>query len=151
MVERACEGVVVAIPLGNGWFGLGRALTFPIIEFYDFQSKEIPKLSELSDKPVAFRVWVMRSALTGRRWKRLGRLPLKPTEAGKRWFFKQHPDGSLFRTRDGDEEIPASWEGVSELERAAVWSPHHIEDRLRDHFSGRANKWVESLRARRVE
>lgn len=27
-----------------------------------------------------------------------------------------------------------------------VWSPEHVEDRLRDHFAGRPNKWEESLR-----
>jgi len=32
------------------------------------------------------------------------------------------------------------------LERAAVWGPSHVEDRLRDHYAGRKNKWVESLR-----
>jgi hypothetical protein len=31
------------------------------------------------------------------------------------------------------------------LERCAVWAPEHVEDRLRDHFRGRPNKWVESL------
>jgi len=32
------------------------------------------------------------------------------------------------------------------LEAAAVWEPEHIEDRLRDHFDGKPNKWLESLR-----
>ena len=32
------------------------------------------------------------------------------------------------------------------LERAAVWEPEHVEDRLRDHFAGRSNRWVESLK-----
>jgi len=32
------------------------------------------------------------------------------------------------------------------LERCAVWEPEHVEDRLRDHFAGKPNVWVESLR-----
>jgi hypothetical protein len=32
------------------------------------------------------------------------------------------------------------------LERAAVWEPEHIEDRLRDHFNGIKNIWEESLK-----
>jgi len=43
-------------------------------------------------------------------------------------------------------ERPASREECAGLEAAAVWEPEHVEDRLRDHFAGRPNKWVESLR-----
>ena len=31
---------------------------------------------------------------------------------------------------------------------AAVWDPQHVEDRLRDHFAGLPNKWVQSLALR---
>ena len=34
------------------------------------------------------------------------------------------------------------------LEREAVWDPEHIEDRLSDYFSGKPNKWVDSLKLR---
>ena len=34
------------------------------------------------------------------------------------------------------------------LFRLAVWEPAHVEDRLRDHYAGAPNKWVESLRPR---
>jgi hypothetical protein len=27
-----------------------------------------------------------------------------------------------------------------------VWAAEHVEDRLRDHYAGRPNQWVESLR-----
>lgn len=47
--------------------------------------------------------------------------------------------------RRGGEE-PASRQELEGLEVAAVWDPEHVEDRLRDHFSGRPNKWVESIR-----
>lgn len=134
--------------MGNGYFGFARALTFPIAEFYDFRSQTIPSGAEIITKPVAFRIWVMKNAFTGRRWKKIDEFPLKPGEAGKRWFFKQADDGGLYKTRDGAEEIPASWEDVSNLECAAVWDPEHVEERLRDHFAGRPNKWVESLRPR---
>lgn len=43
-------------------------------------------------------------------------------------------------------ENPATPEECAVLERAAVWDPGHVEDRLRDHFAGQSNKWVESLR-----
>jgi hypothetical protein len=27
-----------------------------------------------------------------------------------------------------------------------VWEPEHVEERIRDHYAGRANRWAESLR-----
>lgn len=46
-------------------------------------------------------------------------------------------------------EIPALLEECENLEVAAVWDAHHVEDRLRDHFDGRPNEWVESMRLSR--
>lgn len=137
----------MAIPLGSGQFGYCRALTFPNAEFYDLRSDIVLDANKVVEAPVAFRIWVMKYAFTGRRWKRLGNVSLRPTETGKIWwYFKDHDNGEFFRTRDGLEEIPASWSEVQHLECAAVWDPEHIEDRLRDHFGGRPNKWVESLK-----
>jgi len=150
--NRSFEGVVRGVPLGDGSFGFARALTFPIVEFYDYRSRDIPALELLRACPVLFRLWVARHAFTGRRWKRVGVIPLTSEETGKNeWFFKQNPRGRLFRTRGGTEEIPSGWNEVSGLERAAVWGPSHVEDRLRDHFEGRPNKWVESLKPKHPE
>jgi len=54
----------------------------------------------------------------------------------------------FYRVKPGipDEEISRT--EADELEQAAVWSPNHIEDRLRDHFAGVPNQWVEIMRAR---
>lgn len=46
-------------------------------------------------------------------------------------------------------ETPASLQECENLEPAAAWDPGHVEDRLRDHFDGRPNEWVESLRLSR--
>jgi hypothetical protein len=43
-------------------------------------------------------------------------------------------------------ETPATAQECAGLEVAAVWDPEHVEDRLRDHFDGRPNIWVESIR-----
>ena len=40
----------------------------------------------------------------------------------------------------------ASKEECIGLERAAVWEAEHVEDRLRDFYSGVQNKWVEQLK-----
>jgi hypothetical protein len=147
--QKPLDGRVMAIPLSDGAYGYGRALTFPNAEFYDLRSTELLKPSQVVETAVLFRIWVMKYAFTGRRWKRIGHVPLQPSETGKIWwYFKQDDDGNLYRTRTGLEEIPATWTEIQGFERAAVWDPEHIEDRLRDYFAGRPNKWVESLKAK---
>jgi hypothetical protein len=55
----------------------------------------------------------------------------------------------LFRIYEKGQFSPATKEECIGLEREAVWDPTHAEDRLRDHYAGRKNKWVESLKIRR--
>ena len=143
---RNKEGKVCAIPLESGHYAFCRALAFPLVEFYDVLSEKILNIEQLKNRPILFRVWVMKYALTERRWKTIGRLPLNESDKITPWFCKQDPDGSIYLTQDGAEEKPASLEDCATLEYAAVWDPEHVEDRLRDHFSGKSNKWVESLR-----
>jgi hypothetical protein len=149
--QKSLDGRVMAIPLGDGSFGYCRALTAPNTEFYDLRSTELLDPAQVVQAPVLFRIWVMKYAFTGRRWKRIGNMPLRESESGKIWwYFKQDDGGNLFRTRNGLEEIPADSEEVKGMECAAVWDPEHVEDRLRDHFAGKPNKWVESLKPKRT-
>lgn len=89
----------------------------------------------------------MRKALTSGRWPRIGRVAVPEELSTPPWFFKQDPISRVLSlTKDGGAEIPATLQSISGLECAAVWSANHVEDRLRDHFDGRPNQWVESLR-----
>lgn len=149
--QNSFEGRVMAIPLGDGSFGYCRALTAPNTDCYSLRSPELLDPAEVVQAPILFRIWVMKYAFTGRRWKRIGSIPLSESETGKIWwYFKQDDMGNLFRTRNGLEEISAAWEEVQGMECAAVWDPTHIEDRLRDCFDGKPNKWVESLKPRKM-
>ena len=150
-------GRVVRIDLGDGRCGFGRQLWSINAEFYDHVSTagEPIDLLALVEKPVAFTIWV-----TDRCFKRNGRWTLLDTVPLLEWEqerfdvkFRQdmfsgalsivsrsHPPSVYFENR------PASIDECEGLERDAIWSPEHIEDRLRDHFDGRPNKWVKSLR-----
>ena len=148
--RKGFAGRVMAVPLGDGWFAFARALAFPLAEIYNLRSKEMPEVKDLANERVLFRIWLTKQAFTGQRWKQLGVLPLNLGEGSQPWFIKQSPGGTLYRTRDGAEEIPATWDEAALLEAAAVWDPEHVEDRLRDHFSGQPNKWVQSLRPKPI-
>ena len=92
----------------------------------------------------------MNYAFKSEKWHIIGNIELNDNLKQRVYFFKQDMfDHSIsIYYEDGIEgiDIPATYEEVKDLERAAVWDPEHVEDRLRDHFNGVPNEWVKQLR-----
>lgn len=144
---------MVEIPLGEGRRGFARDLGLEV-EFYDCQATEGEDVdvAGLEGTSVAFRVWVMDSAFKpSSTWRSIGKLPLRADESPDSRFAKQDPlTGALsIYWKDSAagtwHEEPATPEECAGLEVAAVWSAEHVEDRLRDHFAGRPDKWSSSM------
>lgn len=115
--------------------------------FYDFKAHEVPPVEAIVVKPIAFKTWVMKYAISDGDYQVIGHLPLTPDLLEKPPFFKQDPlNGKLSITYDGGDEQPATRKEIEGLEHAAVWEPEHIVDRLNDHFAGQPNAWVELTR-----
>ena len=141
-------GDLFEIPLSSGLHGYGRVLRNPLMAFYAIGSKSSLYADDVLNAPIAFKIWVMNSALSSGRWRVVANLPLEPDHEVSPWFFKQDPvSKKLSIYREGDEK-PALPEECANLERAAVWSAEHAEDRLDDHLANRRNKWVEALKLR---
>jgi hypothetical protein len=134
--------------LGDGTFAFGRVLQESLVAFYDLRRDAIPNLDYIIRSKVAFKVDVMNYAITDGDWPILGNLPLEPELLVEPVFFKKDPiTGELTFYRDStQEEIPATRAQCRRLECAAVWEPEHVVERLNDHFAGRPNPWVESMR-----
>jgi hypothetical protein len=104
--------------------------------------------------PVVFTIMVMNYAFRrAGRWTLLDVVTLTEDEATTiHRYAKPDPTGrrvSIYYTNPvsgSHGERPATIDSCRDLEIAAIWSPEHVEDRLRDHFDGHPNKWVESLR-----
>jgi hypothetical protein len=152
---KLVAGSVVAIDLGAREMSFARALTPPLFEFFDRRADadESPDLEAIVSSPALFRINVMSYAVKSGRWPVLGVVPLSQDELShKEVFFKQDAisgELSLYwedHTTKQTFSKQASPEECAKLERASVWDPDHAEDRLRDHYAGRPNKWVESLR-----
>ncbi|MFH5230226.1 immunity 26/phosphotriesterase HocA family protein [Antrihabitans spumae] len=149
-------GRVVRIDLDDRRCAYGRQLTGVSVEFYNRVGTpgEPVDLLELVDTPIAFTVWVMdRAFRRGGRWELLDTVPLTQNEQSHTHrYTKQDPINKAISiywsdpTSGAHGETPATIEECLGLERVAVWDPEHVEDRLRDHFDRRQNKWVESLR-----
>jgi hypothetical protein len=117
--------------------------------FYLFRSREQIAYLEVVTSPLAFKIWVMDSAVKSGRWEVVGNVPLEPEEQISPWFFKQDRHSKKLSLYRQSEETPADFAMCEGLERAAVWSAEHVESRLEDHIMGRSNKWVELLRPER--
>lgn len=143
-VKRA-EGDVLRVDLGGGWNAYARVLVEPLLAFYDLRVEVEPAIEDILSSPTAFKIWVANSAITGGRWPVIGRRDLEGDEP-RQWFCKEDPVSKRLSRYSEGEEVVTTFEECNKLERAAVWEAEHVEDRLRDHFAGQPNKWVESLR-----
>lgn len=147
--QRWREGDVVSIDLGAGLMGFGRVLKKPLLAFYGLRSPEPVPAEEVVRGPVLFKVYVLTDAITGGGWPVIGSVPLAPDLRELPRFFKTDPiSGELSLYFDDGSERPAKSEEIEGLECAAVWEPAHVVERLNDHFAGRPNTWVESMKPR---
>lgn len=138
------EGTFVEIPLPNGCFGVGRVLKDPLMCFYHAEFDVIPDMTDVVNKAIAFAVWVHRSALNKKGWRKIGFLELDGTEPDPFFFRQDAISKKLYLHKHGNERL-ATLKEVDGLERAAVWDKHHIEDRLDDVICGREQRWVRKL------
>lgn len=158
--RNRAPGRVVRVPLDEGRCGYGRQLLGSNVEFYDRLGSpgEAVDLLELVATPRLFTVCVTDSAFRRTSgWELLDVVSLTEDEQAVVYRrFRRDPAGRCLTICRSDPaagtygERPATLEEVAGLETAAVWSSPHVADRLRDHFDGRPNIWVESRRADRA-
>lgn len=145
--QRRTVGSIVQVALGDGTYCYAQTLEEPEFAFFDVRHRLLPQAREIVAKPLLFRLWVMNHAVTGGRWLNVGKAPVTDDLARPVPRFKQDAlDPSRFEIYLNGNSRPATVQECVGLERAAVWDPEHVEDRLRDHYAGRPNRWVESLR-----
>jgi hypothetical protein len=141
-------GDVVMIDLGDGFHSYARVLPEALFAFYDGRFEGDIPIVKIISLSVLFQVPVMDHAVKRGRWKIIGNAALEDFLLNPPPRFIQDPlRKDVFEIYEKGGRIrPATKDECIGLERAAVWEPTHIEDRLRDHYAGRKNKWVESLR-----
>jgi len=143
------RGDIVRIDLGNGKQFHAVALTHPLFAFLDGASEREEPVHDVRDRAVLFKLWVMDSAAKSGRWPIVGKVdPPTVSALDGVVFFKQDRISGRISAYDAiaNAESPLSFEEADRLECAAVWSPEHVEDRLRDHLNGISNKWWASMR-----
>lgn len=147
-LKKWAPGNFLRINLDKDGYTFAQIIDDPLVAFYDFLSKtpNVP-IEEIADKPIAFSIWIMNSAIGRAGWSVIGNLPLRPELVHDYFFFKQDSiSGKLsvythfIYDYDPDKRIaaerPATYEEAKHLECAAVWSRCHVEERLTKHFHG---------------
>jgi hypothetical protein len=148
---RRREGDLLKIDLGDGCYSYAQVAAEPLVVFFEGGSADDLAPEDLSRLPVLFRLWVANHAVTSGRWPVIGRAALTGENRAEPFFYKQDAiTGGLALYHSNfaatNWERTATLADCAGLEPAAVWEPEHVEDRLRDHFTARPNKWVDSLR-----
>jgi hypothetical protein len=145
--QKRTVGDFVKIKLDECHHAYARVLEKALFAFYDAFTDKGLSLEEIKARPILFKIWVMNVAVTSGRWEIIGNAPLEKNLLEQPYFFKKDPlsPKSLSIYHEGNER-PATLEECKNLECAAVWDAEHVEDRLRDHYAGKSNKWVESMR-----
>jgi hypothetical protein len=144
-------GALLRVPIGHGWHGY--ALTLPDAEFAFFDARmrdahPIDEAGSVVGRAVLFRLFVFNKAVTSGRWMRVGKVDALPDELARPVprFMQDALCPDRYSIYVSGESRPATLAECEGLEKAAVWEAEHVEDRLRDHYAGVPNKWVESLR-----
>lgn len=148
---RLKPGAVVAIEFEANQVSFAMVLEDPLVVFFDCAKAKNAKIemADIVDRPAAFKVWVMKYAVTGKLWPVVGQVAVPEHLRPLPWFYKKDAiNGKIYRTQMGVKDFESSLSDIEGLECAAVWDPEHVVDRLKDHFAGRPNKWVEILKAK---
>jgi len=146
--QKFSIGALLQIDLKNGQYAFGRVVNKEETLFYDFFTDNISNLNfaEIYSAKELFRVSVMKYAITSGLWVVIDNKPIEADLALPNKYFMQDMITKEFSVYHQGNIIPATYEDIKGLECAAVWEPEHVEDRLRDYFSGVPNVWVEDLK-----
>ena len=149
ITQKRTLGDFVKIELGDGFHTYARVLGEATFAVYDCRSADDDLLENVESKPVLFQVAVLDSAVKEGRWQVVGNRPLeKCLQQPMPKFMQDRLRPESFSIYENGQIRPASRTECLGLERASVWDPAHVEERLRDHFAGRKNKWLESQKIR---
>jgi hypothetical protein len=151
-VVKRKYGDIFKIELGDGSHSYAVSLDNPLFGIFGIKTFEEMNIKDIEDNDIIFKVWVMDYATKDDCWKKIGHTDGFQGKFDNIRFFKQDlKSGKItsYNDRDGTE-IPITYEDAVAMEAAAVWDPHHVEDRILDYFAGIQNKWVDRLRPKLI-
>lgn len=146
-------GNIIKIKIDENGFGFGRIIEGGFIEFYDLKL-DGNQLEDIENKVISSRVIFTLSVHDI--WKKNGDWEVIGNNNNNistipQQFLQDIANPNDIKIIDSFGNARAATIGeIQGLERFAVWEDNHVEDRLRDHFNGKQNIWVELQKPKRT-
>ncbi len=150
--QKIEPGAIVKIRIDDKTHTYARALSHPFVAIYDCRTEEdIDEIAEIISRPILFIVAVFDRAIRSGRWRIVGKVSSKEDAIQVPDRFMQNvlnPNDCQIIDARGSlrNATPEECEG---LEREAIWEADHVQERIRDHYSGRKNIHLEYMKVKR--
>lgn len=150
--QRITIGSILEINIEGKYYVYAQILGKAAYAFFDYKSSEkLTDFSNLQKTPILFIIAVYNDVITSGYWPKVGKIEIRENLRVQPMQFIQDPikpdNFSLYNPNSG-EIVPTTRDKIKGLERAAVWEASHVEERIRDYYSGVPNIWVEQLKAK---
>ena len=148
--QRITEGAILEINIENKYYVYAQILKKGLgYAFFDYKTKEkLTNFQILNNSKVLFILTVYDYVITQCKWLKVGKLPIREDLLVQPMKFIQdefnYKKLELYNPNTG-EITPTTKDKIIGLERAAVWADNHVEDRIRDHYLGVSNVWLEQM------
>ena len=147
-MSRPKAGDILQLDLGDGQKGYVQVSEAGLLIAFDVMTPADLAPEVLKDLDVVFAVHVRDDDLHRERWPVIGHMDVPGDLKGHPLMFRQ--DASTGRLSIEHPGLPGGEKAATlkeciGLERATVWSAAAVEERLRDHFAGRENRWLREL------
>jgi hypothetical protein len=150
--QKRKVGSILQINLGNSQHSYAQLITEGAIAVFMIMTGKDLDVETIVRLPVLFTVLVHKDAITKGIWKVIGKEKVRADmKEIPPMFIQEIINKDKFKICQNGKIREASREECEGLEACAVWESNHVEDRIRDHFAGRKNVWVEQLRINRIE
>ena len=145
--QRRTIKSIVEIDLKNGYFTYGQILEAGIA-FFDYRtSTRLLDFKVLVDMPILFVIEVYDHVITKGQFLKVGKLDIRDElDPPPNKFIHDEMNGSFELYNPITGEITSSTKDeVRGLECSSVWESEHVEERIKDYYTGKKNRIVEDF------
>ena len=146
--QKITTGAILEIKIENQYYVYAQILNKGHgVAFFDFKINEkLTDLSVLETAKTLFILTVYDNVITNGHWLIVGKLGIRNEFKKLPMKFiqdKLNPKHFELYNPDSGKITKATKEQCIGLERASVWAANHVEDRIRDHYLGVTNVWLQ--------
>ncbi len=147
--QKVTIGAILEIKIENSYYVYAQILDGGYV-FFDFKTGDrLKDYNILNSVSKLFILGVYKEVITKGIWIKVATLPIRDSLKVIPMQYIQdihNPNKfSLYDPKTGDI-TESTREACVGLERCAVWTSNHVEDRIRDYYLGVSNKWLELLK-----